>query len=67
MLRGRVRTYDCDNNVDLIVNEISRQRRQPIVVTFRPAVFDRQVFALDIAGFLQGLTECCQHGLARVG
>src|SRR2546423_10886885 len=27
-----------------------------------PAVFDRHVPALDIAKFLQALTECIQHG-----
>src|SRR5262249_23538895 len=27
----------------------------------RPAVFDRYVLAVDIAGFLQALTECSYH------
>ena len=38
-------------------NQIGRQRRQSIVVTFRPAVFDRHVLALDEAGFVQALAE----------
>ena len=33
-------------------DQIGRQCRQPIVLIFRPAVFDRHVFALDVAGFL---------------
>ena len=33
------------------------KRRQPIILAFRPAVFDRHVLALDIAGFLQALAE----------
>jgi hypothetical protein len=33
-------------------NQIGRQRLQSIVFAFRPAVFDRHVLALGIAGFL---------------
>ena len=38
-------------------NQFGRQRRQPIGLIFRPAVFDRDVLALDEAGFLQALAE----------
>jgi hypothetical protein len=33
-------------------NQICRQRGQPISLFLRPAVFDRNVLAHDIAGFL---------------
>ena len=38
-------------------NQIGRQRRQPIVLVVRPAIFDRHVTALDIAGLAQALAE----------
>src|SRR5271169_2520504 len=38
-------------------DEIGRQRRQPIELVLRPAVFDRHVLTLDIAGFLQALEK----------
>src|SRR5262249_19798852 len=34
-------------------DEIGSKRRQPIILIFRPPVFNRHVLALDIAGFLQ--------------
>src|SRR5262249_62353165 len=46
-----------------------RQRRQLVVLTLRPAIFDRHVLALDIAGFAQSFAECCQqtcHRLRRI-
>ena len=42
----------------LAADQIGRHRRQPIVLTFRPAVFDRDVVALDIAGLVQTFAEC---------
>ena len=47
---------------DLPANQFGRQRRQPIDLTLRPAVFDRDVLALDIAGVLQALAECRADG-----
>jgi hypothetical protein len=38
-------------------DEIGCKRREPIGLIFRPALFDRHVLALNIAGFLQTLTE----------
>jgi hypothetical protein len=32
-------------------DEIGRERRQPIILTLRLAVYDRHILALDIAGF----------------
>ena len=45
---------------DLPANQFGRQRRQPIELIFGPAVFDRHVLALDIAGLLQALAKCAQ-------
>jgi hypothetical protein len=41
----------------LTPNEIGRQRRHPIVLTIRPTKLDRDVLALDVAGFFQTLAE----------
>ena len=42
---------------DLPPDQIGRQRRQSVVLTFRPTVFDRHILAFDIARFLQTLVE----------
>src|SRR5438132_388591 len=42
---------------DLAVNEVDGQFRQPIIETLRPAVFNRQILSLDVAGFAQSLAE----------
>ena len=39
-------------------NQIGYQCRQAIVLILCPAIFDRYVPALDIAGFTQGLAKC---------
>ena len=46
-----------DDHVYLAANQISRQCRQPIVLALCPTVFDRQIFAFDVAGFAQALAE----------
>ena len=45
---------------DPSANQFGRQRRQPIDLTFGPAVFDRDVLALDIADLLEALAESAQ-------
>ena len=47
---------------DLSANQFGRQRRQPIDLILGPAVFDRHVLALDIAGLLQALAKSAQSG-----
>jgi hypothetical protein len=42
---------------DLATNQIGRQRRQSIILLFRPAVFDHQIPALDVACFAQPPVE----------
>ena len=52
----------CDNHCYLTLDQISRQSCQPVVLTFRKAIFDRYVLAFDIAGFFRPLrnatTKC---------
>ena len=38
-------------------DETGCKRRQPIILIFRPAVFNRNILALDIAAFLEALEE----------
>jgi hypothetical protein len=44
----------------LSVNQFGCQRRQPIHLILGPAVFDRHVLALDIAGVLQATVKSAQ-------
>ena len=39
-----------------------RSRWKPIVVTFRPAIFDSDVLPFDIANLTQSLAECVDSG-----
>jgi hypothetical protein len=49
------RKSERKNDRRLSANEISRQRRQTIVLIPRIAIFERDVLALDVAGFAQPL------------
>ena len=42
---------------DLTANQIGRQGWQSIELTFGPAIFDRDIPALNVAGFLETITE----------
>ena len=53
-------TSGRDDHGDLSANQFGRQRRQSIDLILGPAVFDRHVLALDIAGVLQALAKCAQ-------
>ena len=46
-----------DNHSDLAAHQLGRHRRQPIVLAFGEAIFDRYVVALDVAGFGQTLAK----------
>src|SRR5215470_18256213 len=50
-----------------MVNQIGRQLWQAIISAFRPAVFDRHVLALDVAGFTETLPEWVQYSLFEAG
>src|SRR5262249_42164061 len=41
------------NDTDLIANELSSHRRQPVILTIRPPIFDQHVAALYVANFTQ--------------
>ena len=45
------------DHIDLAADEVGGQCGQPIIAALRPAVFDRHVLSLDIAGFAQSLAE----------
>ena len=71
--RGRRLCRQCrrsaagrDNHGHLAANQIGRQCRQSIVLALRPAIFDRHVPALDVAGFAQALAERAQTAAYRV-
>src|SRR5262245_2337638 len=51
----------------MTANEVGRQCWHAIDLVLRPSVFDRDVLAFDIAGFLQTLTERGRHGPIPVG
>src|SRR5262249_114854 len=49
---------------DLAMNEVGRLRRQSLVSAFRPAIADRHVLAVYVAGFLQSLAKRgCVEGI----
>ena len=55
------------DHVDLAAGEVCGQCGQPIIVSLRPAVFDRDVMALDIAGVAKTLAERIHIRCARAG
>jgi hypothetical protein len=46
---------------------VGRECRQSLILTVRPAIFDRHVFSLGIAGFIQTLPDCGQIGHISFG
>jgi hypothetical protein len=76
--RGRRLGGECrrravgDNHGHLPTNQFGREIRQSIVLALRPTVFDGDVLAFDIAGFVEALPERHQTagnvvGLGRPG
>src|SRR5262245_2518471 len=68
----RVGTSGRDDHGDLSANQFGDQGRYPIDLILTPAVFDRDVLALDMAGILKTLAECAHTvrlciGRTRVG
>src|SRR5215831_16292016 len=49
-----------DQHGDTLANEVARQRRQPIVLTLREAVFDRDVLSFDVAQLSQAFADGCR-------
>jgi hypothetical protein len=69
--KRRHRAYRRDNDRHLTPHQIGRQFREPAVVAVPPAIFDRNIAALDIAGFSEPFTEagdesCVCFGRARM-
>ena len=62
--RPPCRTAARDDHGDLPANQLGRQRGQPIDLILGPAIFDRNVLALDIAGVFQALAKCRADGPA---
>jgi hypothetical protein len=58
-IRGRQRRSraGCDDDGNLLVNQFLREYWQPTELVLRPAVFDHDVLALDIASFCQALAK----------
>src|SRR5262249_55076790 len=57
----------CDDDGNLSANQFLREYWQPTELVLRPAVFDYDVLALDVAGLLQALAECAQTVRERIG
>jgi hypothetical protein len=57
----------CDDQGHLTASQIGRQFRQPIGLIVRPAIFDRHILALDVAGLFQPMAECGQLLRIRIG
>jgi hypothetical protein len=56
-----------DDQIDLAGNQVGAQRRQPVIVALHPAIFDRRVVPLDIAGVAEALSETSQIGRLHRG
>jgi hypothetical protein len=59
-------TADRGDDGHLAANQISGQRRQPLIFTPRPAEFDRYVLAIDMTRLAQPLAERRNH-VCRLG
>ena len=66
LLRGNHRRVTAlgHDHVDLAADQVSGQRWQSVVADLGPAVFDRDVLALEVAGFAQSLAERSEHPLS---
>jgi hypothetical protein len=59
------RMAPAKNHGHLAANQIGCQCRKSIELVLSPAVFDRHVAALDVAGFAEALAECSERGIRR--
>jgi hypothetical protein len=57
----------CGDDRHPAADQIGRQFRQPIVLILRPAVLDRHVLALDVAGFVQPFAKRRRTMRHRIG
>jgi hypothetical protein len=56
-----------DNRAHLTTHQIGRHRRQAIILTFRPAIFDCDVLSFDVAGVFQALAKCARGDRIPIG
>ena len=61
---GRIAAERSDNG-HVTADQVGHQRRQAIELALRPTVFDRHVLALDVAGFVQALSESQRRSRTR--
>src|SRR5262245_31268269 len=64
--KGRRRSGG-DEHCHLTAHQVSRQRRQSIIVAVRPAIFDCDIAALDVAAFTQAFAEGSNKGRVASG
>ena len=57
----------CGDDGDPQAYEIGRQFRQAIIMVVRPSVFDSDVAAFNITGFVQAFAECCHEMCVQLG
>src|SRR5262249_689766 len=62
----RFRAARGDDDGHPAINQVSRQLWQSIELILRPAIFNRNVSTIDIAGFAQGLTKHRHEMRARL-
>jgi hypothetical protein len=63
----RRRSSRCKQESDLQADEISRQRGQLVITTFRPSERNDQIPSLDKSGFAQAAAERCNHARRLAG
>jgi hypothetical protein len=51
------RAPSTHDHVHLTLRQIGRQRVEPVVATFAPAIFNHQILAFDIAAFTQAFAQ----------
>src|SRR5262249_24488348 len=63
--REYARKRACEHHSHLTANQVGRKLWQSIVLITRPAVLDRYVLTLEIAGVIQALAKRCHHRRVR--
>jgi hypothetical protein len=63
---GRRNSAHRHDERDLVTDQLGCKRRQSIILLLRPAVFERNVSALDVASFLQASLEWSQTVSVRL-
>src|SRR5262249_6681230 len=53
----RIVASGCGDHGDFTSNEISCERRQPIQLSLRPVIFDRNVLTIQVTGLVQATAE----------